>query len=120
MWCTQNFAFVADDEVKDVVVCDNINTATQIAKNIYGPDTVVLDVTRYEVQLGDNFRNGKFYRGKKEILASPSVEDRLNGLTASSSDLEEVACELTERYEERISDLEEAFCELSSLLLGGE
>jgi len=120
MWCTQSFAFIADGEVKNVVVCDSYEAANQIAKSIYGENATAEDVTQYSVQTGDKFNKGKFTRDNEEIKPMPTIEERLNNLKASSKDLEEAACDLSEAYESRIVALEEALCELSTLITGGK
>ena len=118
MWCTQNFAFIADAVIKDIVVCDDYNVANQLAQNIYGLNAIALDVTHYAVQKGDAYLNNKFYRDGEEIFPLPTVEDRLNELEASETTLEEATCDLNSDYEQRISDIEEALCELAEIISG--
>lgn len=116
MWCTQNFAFIVDGEVKDIVVCNDYNVANQIAQNIYGSGAIATDVTHYTVDIGDTYTNNKFFRGEREIHPLPTVEDKLNGLGGSVADLETAACDLDETIYQRILDIEDALCEISEML----
>lgn len=120
MWCTQSFAFIADGEVKNVVVCDSYEAACGIAKSIYGENATAEDVTQYSVQTGDKFNKGKFIRDDEEIKPIPTIEERLNNLNASATDLEEAACDLSTVYEDRIAALEEAVKELTALVKKGD
>lgn len=118
MWCTQNFAFIADGEVQDVVVCDDYNIANELAVNMYGKDAIALDCTHYALQKGDIYFKQKFYRDGEEILPEPTVEDKINELIASTTNLEEATCDLNDDYEQRIIDIEEALCELAEIING--
>ena len=118
MWCTQNFAFINDGLIKDIVVCDDYDVANNLARNIYGANAIAFDVSHYSLQIGDVYSNGRFYRGEEEILPNPTVEDKINELTAETISLEEATCDLNDDYERRISDIEEALCELAEIING--
>jgi len=118
MWCTQNFAFISDRRIRDIVVCDNYDVANSIARNIYGNDGIAIDVSHYNVQIDDVYTDGKFYRDGEEILPNPTVEDMINKLTGETINLEEASCDLSADYERRISDIEEALCELAEIISG--
>lgn len=120
MWCTQNFALIANGKIKNIVVCDDYDIANKISQHTYGQNAIAVDVSQYNLQASDTYENGKFYRNGEEIKANETVEDRLIKLRASATDLEEAACDITESYEERIVAIEEALCELSELLTKGE
>lgn len=115
MWCMQNFALIKNNEVKDIIVCDNFEVANQLAKNVYGDQAQAQDVTRYPLAVGDEYKDGKFYRFNEEVLPYPTVEERLTELRALEIQLEEATCDIGVSYEQRLSDIEEALCELSSM-----
>lgn len=120
MWCTQNFALIAKGKVQDIVVCDDYNVANQIAVTMHDKDAIAVDVSQYDLQTGDTYKDGKFYRDNKEIQPKESIESQLIKLRASVTEVEEAACEITSVYEDRLAAIEEALIELSILIKGDE
>ena len=115
MWCTQNFAMIADGEVKNIIVCDDYDVANELAQGMYGNNAVAFDVSQYSVIIGDKYENGKFYRAEEEIKPNPTVDELINKLNADTQALEEAACDLDESIYQRLADIEEALCEIAEM-----
>jgi len=121
MWCTQRFAFLNDSNtIQNIIVCDDYSVANEIAKNIYGDDGYAIDVTNYAVGIGDEYRDGNFYRDGVLIEPEPSIEDKLARLFGETASLEEAACDIDGNVSERLSQVEEALCELAEMIMNKE
>ena len=96
MWCNQVFAFVVKNEadvkvVQNIAVCDNYETASQLARAVYGDDAIAVDTTRIPVAIGDVYENGNFYRDGVLILPNPTEEQEIAALKAENAELLESA-----------------------------
>ncbi len=118
MWCTQNFAIIANERVENVMVCDDYDVANQLARSMCGENAIAIDVSHIAVEVGDTYRNGQFFRGEEAIEPERSIEDRLNELNGYAHVLEDAACELDEVVYQRLLELEDAVCELSEMIGG--
>ena len=61
MYVKQTFAIIQDETIKQDIVCDNYELANQLARRIYGPDTIAVDSTQYPISEGDKYIDGYFY-----------------------------------------------------------
>lgn len=58
----QVYAYIWNETVQNVVVCDNYQLANDIAKGSYGNDAFAVDCLQYPCQIGDKYVDGRFYR----------------------------------------------------------
>jgi hypothetical protein len=58
----QVYAYIWNETVQNVVVCDNYQLANDIAKGCYGNDAFAVDCLQYPCQIGDKYVDGRFYR----------------------------------------------------------
>lgn len=61
MWCNQIFSLINEDTVQNIIVCDNYETANQIARDYYGDNAIAVDTTQYSLNIGYKYVNGIFY-----------------------------------------------------------
>ena len=115
MWCTQNFAIIANERVENIMVCDDYDIANQLAKSMCGENAIAIDVSHIGVEIGDAYRDGQFYKGDEVIKPFPTVEELINKLRGDTSNLEEAACDLDENIYQRLADIEEALCEIAEM-----
>lgn len=57
----QVFAQILDDEIKNIMVCDNYELANQLARMVYGEKAWAWECTQYPVSIGDKCMNRVFY-----------------------------------------------------------
>ena len=55
------YAQIKDNFVKDIIICQDYNTANVLAKNIYGKDAISVECTYWACAIGDKYENGRFY-----------------------------------------------------------
>ena len=58
----QVYAYIWNETVQNIVVCDNYQLANDIAKGCYGNDAFAVDCLQYPCQIGDKYVDGRFYR----------------------------------------------------------
>lgn len=58
----QVYAYICNETVQNIVVCDNYQLANDIAKGCYGNDAFAVDCLQYPCQIGDKYVDGRFYR----------------------------------------------------------
>lgn len=75
MYCNQIFSLIADNEIKNLVVCSNYDVASKLAKSSYGESAIAVDTTDYPVNIGDAYVNGTFYRN---AVAIPKTQAHRN------------------------------------------
>ncbi|SHO53712.1 hypothetical protein [Anaerocolumna xylanovorans] len=61
MWCNQIFSLIKDKEIQNIIVCDNYEVASQIARFQYGDDAIAIDTTQYPLGVGCKYIDGLFY-----------------------------------------------------------
>lgn len=92
MWCNQIFSFISPNEagikvVQNIAVCDNYETANQLARAIYGDEAVAVDTTQIPVAIGDTYDNENFYRDGTVISPNPTEEQEIAALKAENAEL---------------------------------
>ncbi len=77
MWCNQIFSLIADGTIQNIIVCDNYETANQIARMQYGDSAFAEDTTQYPVSAGCKYINKIFYEpdGKTVIERNPAADE---------------------------------------------
>lgn len=58
----QVFAQIFENEVKNVIVCDNYELANWLARATYGSEAFAVDCLQYPCNKGDRYRDGVFYK----------------------------------------------------------
>ena len=118
MTITPSFALIGLDSaetgflVKNRIVCDDIETATQLAIAAYGSNAKAHEITFYPVTIGDLYINGSFFRKMaddqyEQIVSSGSYQDMITRLEAQNAEMaEELQAAL------------DAICELYEMLSG--
>lgn len=100
----QTYAQIQEDEVKNIIICDNYELANYLARATYGQEAFAVDCTQYPCGIGDSYRDGTFYRiledgTPKQIDYIPTAEQQVEQLQA------ELTCTqmaLTEQFEENL------------------
>lgn len=89
----QVFAQIFDEEVKNVIVCENYELANYIAKATYGGTAFAVDCLQYPCAIGDRYHNNAFYKvdseTQKEIPVNyvPTQEQQVQDLKAGNEEL---------------------------------
>lgn len=68
-----------DYEIMNIIVCDNYEVASQIARATLGEDAIAIDTTLYPVTIGNTYSDGVFY------------DSQGNAITKNPTEAEEIA-----------------------------
>lgn len=98
----QVFAQILDNEVNNVIVCENYELANWLARATYGEEAFAVDCLQYSCSLGDQYRDGKFYRisedgAEREIEYVPTQEQQVHVLNYEAIRSEEHRLDLDYR-----------------------
>ncbi len=98
----QVFAQIYDDEVKNVIVCDNYEIANMLARAAYGNVAFSVDCLQYPCGPGDHYHDGIFWRvdeegNEEEVIYVPTQEQQVSILTAAQDSTMETMVELDYR-----------------------
>jgi hypothetical protein len=87
----QNFAQVKDNEIINIMVCENYELANQLTRMTYGDDAWAWDCNLYPVSKGDKCIDRVFYfkDGVTPIPRIPTEEERIAALTQENASLTE-------------------------------
>lgn len=99
MWCNQIFSLINNNKIQNTIVCDNYETANQIARITYGDDAIAVDTTLYPVSIGDDYIDGTFYRDGEIINRNLTEEERIAELNEQLTAAQLALCELYEKME---------------------
>lgn len=71
------YAYILNETVMNVVVCDNYQLANDVAKGSYGNDAFAVECAQWACSIGDKYINGVFYEpdGVTPIQYIPSDRD---------------------------------------------
>lgn len=58
----QIFATIVDENIVSVSICDNYQTANEVARGAFGDNAFAIECTQYPCSEGDKYINGRFYR----------------------------------------------------------
>lgn len=112
MWCNQIFSLLSKQDstykIENMIVADNYEIASQLARIQYGESAIAVDTTRYPLKIGDIYEEGSFYSAEtgNEIKANPTEQETIE--------------ELKKENEESVEHEAELLYELSLLKLGIE
>ncbi|WP_349944372.1 hypothetical protein ABFV83_12870 [Lacrimispora sp. BS-2] len=90
MFVHQLFAQIFEEEIKNVIVCDNYEKANWLARAAYGDKAFAVDCLQYPCEIGDKYHDGIFYHisedgSETEIDYVPAVEQQVPTLNAQVS-----------------------------------
>lgn len=63
-----------DYEIMNIIVCDNYEVASQIARATLGEGAIAIDTTLYPVAIGDTYSNGVFYDFQGNVIPKNPTE----------------------------------------------
>lgn len=117
------WAFILDNEVKNVVVSETYQTADSLAKNIYGIDSFAVEITYIPTSIGHKYENGIFKDlGGNVIEPLPTTEQEVVTLKTENETLNQALTEssmLIAAQQEQIDEQSQAISELTILVAGG-
>ncbi len=90
MWCNQIFSLINNNEIQNIIVCDNYEVANQIARIQFGESAVAIDTTHYPLNIGCKYINGIFLEedGKTVIERSLTADEEAAIAKAKAEELE--------------------------------
>lgn len=85
MYCNQIFSMISPNEdgvntIKNIIVADNYEVASQLARSLYGDSAYAVDTTLCPVVIGDKHIDGNFYRDDKLIPYNPTEAEEIKAL----------------------------------------
>ncbi|WMJ90615.1 hypothetical protein [Anaerocolumna sp. MB42-C2] len=95
MWCNQIFSLINEETIQNIIVCDNYETANQIARVQYGDDAYAVDTTQYPLSIGCKHINNIFYEedGKTEVCKILTADEEANLAKLKTEELEKKMAE---------------------------
>lgn len=84
----RTWAFILNEEVRNIIVCDNYPLADSLAKNILGNDSFAVEVTQIQTGIGHSYINGVFKDLNGNVIDPlPTTEQEVTVLKAENEDL---------------------------------
>ena len=99
----QVFAQIFDEEIKNIIVCDDYEKANMLARGAYGNSAFAVDIAQYPCSPGDHYHDGKFWRVDEngneveEIAYVPTQEQQVSNLTGLHDETMETLVDLDYR-----------------------
>ena len=93
MWCNQIFSLLLLENgttyrIGNIIVADNYEVASKIARSEFGSTAIAVDTTFYPVSIGCTYSDGVFYdMDGKEIAKSKTDEERIAELAEENEEL---------------------------------
>lgn len=93
MWCNQIFSLLALEggttyRIGNIIVADNYEVASKIARNEFGEAALAVDTTFYPVSIGFTYCDGMFYDlAGNTVAKSKTDEERIAELAAENEEL---------------------------------
>ena len=87
------FAQIENEEVVNIIVCENYPTADHLTKCIYGDKSFAVDCLQYPCRIGDKYHDGYFWRvdpktGEETMVEYiPTQEQQVAALQAENEEL---------------------------------
>lgn len=63
-----------DYMIQNIIVCENYEIASQIARATLGADAIAIDTTLYPVEIGNTYKDGTFYDGNGNVIPRNPTE----------------------------------------------
>ena len=101
MWCNQIFSLLEKTTdtvytIRNIVVCEDYETASQIARTNYGDSAIAIDTTFYPVHIGTTYTDGIFYSGNVPVMKSRTEEVKIDELKTEIKELRDANKLLTD------------------------
>lgn len=96
MWCNQIFSLLALEggttyRIGNIIVADNYEVASKIARNEFGETALAVDTTFYPVSIGFTYCDGTFYNlAGNAVAKSKTDEERIKELAETVNQQEEM------------------------------
>jgi hypothetical protein len=112
----QVFAQISQDEVKNVMVCEDYETANCVTRATYGEEAYAVDCLQYACKIGDKYHDGYFWRtgddgAEEQIPYTPTQEQEVELLNNQLAEVQEenttLQMAITEQYEDNLALQEE-------------
>lgn len=92
----QVYAQICNDEVKNVIVCDNYELANWLTRSSYGDGAFAVDCLQYPCGIGDKYHDQIFYRltedGNEEVISFvPTAEQQIQTVNSQISHLSKIS-----------------------------
>lgn len=87
------FAQIENEEVVNIIVCENYPTADHLTKCIYGDKSFAVDCLQYPCRIGDKYHDGYFWHINQEtgeetkVEYVPTQEQQVSALTSENEEL---------------------------------
>lgn len=79
----QVFAQILEEEIKNIIVCENYEMANWLSRVAYGDTAFSVDCFQYPCQAGDRYRDGIFYSTDEN-----GVETVINPVMSTDQEIE--------------------------------
>jgi hypothetical protein len=111
------FAQIANNEVKNIIVCEDYGFANYVTQATYGENAFAVDCLQYACTIGDKYHDGNFWRVDEEtneeimIEYIPTEKEEIQILKNETAETSEenttLQLALVEQYEENLALQEE-------------
>lgn len=96
----QVFAQIFEEEIKNIIVCDNYEMANWLSRAAYGDTAFSVDCFQYPCQTGDRYRDGIFYR-----VDDNGVETVINPVMSTDQEIASLSAQVA--YMQMMSGIKE-------------
>lgn len=98
----QVYAQIYEDKVKNIIVCDNYEMANWLSTATYGNKAFAVDCVQYPCEIGNGYRDNKFYRVddvglEHEIERVPTLDQQVKQLALERDVIDEYQMDLDYR-----------------------
>lgn len=120
MWINQIFSLINENEIQNIIVCDNYEVANQIARASYGETAYAVDTTLYPVGIGYKHIDGFFYDTSDNLVeANPTEAEEIANLKNLNTSLMLAIADLDLQRETDKLETQLAVADLAEAILGG-
>lgn len=117
------WAFINENEVKNIIVCDTYPVADNMAKISLGDDAFAVEITQIPTSIGHKYENGIFKDLEGNTITHlPTTEQEVVTLRTENETLNQALTESTmliAAQQEQIDKQSQAISELTILVAGG-
>lgn len=108
----QIFAQIYNNEIKNIIVCDNYELANYLARATYGDTATAVDCLQYSCAIGDKFVDGQFLKVLYDESGNPTGETQI--IHPNPTEEQEIAILKMEKeeLESELSDTQMALVDL--------
>lgn len=117
------WAFIAENEVKNTIVCDTYPMADMLAKTALGGEAFAVEITQIPTGIGHSYVDGVFKDLNGNVITPlPTTEQEVVTLRTENETLNQALTEssmLLATQQEQIDEQSQAISELTILVAGG-